>query len=444
MAAPLVRPRQRLGKYRIVRRIGRGGYAEVFEAMDTVEGVRVALKIPTVDARDAAALDEVRREIRLSARLDHENVLPLKNADVVDGRLVIAYPLGEETLEQRLRRRLSARRALEIAEQVLAGLACAHEHGIIHCDVKPDNILLFEDGTVKIADFGIAKVGYRTLQAAGTGTVGYMAPEQAMGRPSPRSDVFAAGMVLYRMLTGVLPAWPLVWPLPGHERLRRHGAELVAVLRRALEVDPKRRYRDAAAMLRALRSARRKAAARARAGGRRRATPVPTETGSRDWRRVRAQQYRRLVAGTLRHDDDCPGCGEPFDERMEHCPFCGLHRPVYDGPTSLPARCERCGRGVKLDWKYCAHCYGGAIGPRSNRTYTDRRYVGRCASPKCPRKVLLPLSRYCPWCRTKVRRRWRIAGTRASCPHCGWGIAPGFWAYCAFCGTKLPTRRRRS
>ena len=439
MSAPVVRPRQRLGKYRIVRRIGRGGYADVYEAMDTIEGLRVALKIPSAEALSPAVLEEVRREIRLAAVLDHPNVLPLKNADVLDGRLVIAYPLGIETLERRLARRLGMRRALELADQILAGLACAHEHGIIHCDIKPDNILLFDDGTAKIADFGIAKVGTRTLQASGTGTVGYMAPEQAMGRPSPRSDVFAAGMVLYRMFTGVLPQWPLAWPLPGHRRLRRVGAEVTEVLRRALEVDPRRRYRDAGAMLRAFRAARRKVTARTKPAAR--AAGGNGVAVGRDWRRVRARQYRRLVSDWLRHDDDCPACGEPFDERMTHCPFCGQARPFYDGPTTMPRRCERCGRGVKLDWKYCAHCYGAAIGPASGRTYTDRRYAARCTSARCTRKVLIPFSRYCPWCRTKVRRRWKIPGVGGQCRRCGSSVVAGFWSHCAFCGSALPTKR---
>ncbi|RMG96804.1 MAG: hypothetical protein D6705_10360 [Deltaproteobacteria bacterium] len=195
-------------------------------------------------------------------------------------------------------------------------------------------------------------------------------------------------------------------------------------------------------MLRALRAARRRMAKRRRTVGP--AKRTTRDTAGRDWRKVRAQQYRRVVAGALRHDDDCPACGEPFDERMTHCPFCGIHRPYYDGPTSFPARCDRCGRGVKLDWKFCAHCYGGSIGPASTRTYTDRRYVGRCASPTCTRRVLVPFSRYCPWCRTKVRRAWRLPRCHARCPKCGWGVAAGFWSHCGFCGTPLPTPRRRT
>ena len=142
----------------------------------------------------------------------------MKSADFIDGHLVIALPLGEESLEERLARRLSLRTALDLGEQLLRAVAFAHEQHVIHCDVKPDNLLLFPDGRLRLTDFGISKVAHRTISASGAGTVGYMAPEQAMGRPSRRSDVFATGLVLWQMFSGRLPEWPFEWPLAGYDR----------------------------------------------------------------------------------------------------------------------------------------------------------------------------------------------------------------------------------
>ncbi len=249
-----IRTRQRLGKYRIEGKLGYGGFAAVYKATDTIEGVRVALKIPHDDLVTENVLEDFRSEVRLAGKLKHPNILPLKNADFVEGRFVITYPLGERTLAQRLQSRMSLNLAVDYAEQMLAGVAYAHEQRVIHCDIKPENLILFADGKLMLTDFGIAKVAMRTIRASGSGTVGYCAPEQAMGQPSFRSDVFSLGLVQYRMLSGHLPEWPFRWPPPGFDRLRRRvHADLVELLRRAMEVDPYKRFPNAVAMLAALR-----------------------------------------------------------------------------------------------------------------------------------------------------------------------------------------------
>jgi serine/threonine-protein kinase len=235
----------RLGKYRIVKRIASGGFAEVYKAFDTVEGIHVAVKCPN----PGYSIEDVRREIRMTASLEHPHILPLKNADFYDDQLVLATRLGEASLAERLRRRIATTTCLSYAEQLLDALAYAHDRGIIHCDVKPENIILFEDNLLKLTDFGIAKVAVRTVEASGSGTVGYLAPEQAMGKPSFRSDVFSAGLVIYRMLSGRLPEWPFKWPLPGLARVRQKvPPAFIAVLQRALQVNHRKRYPDAEAM----------------------------------------------------------------------------------------------------------------------------------------------------------------------------------------------------
>lgn len=248
---------QRLGKYRIERRIGSGGFADVYAARDEVEHIRVALKVPHEQYASGDALDDLLREVRLGARLVHPNILSVKNAEFVDRRLIIAYRLGEETLDERLQRRLGTEKATAWTTQLLEALAFAHANRVIHCDVKPDNLLVMADQRLCLTDFGIARIAHRTQRdGSGSGTIGYVAPEQAMGKPSFRSDVFSAGLVIYRVFSGRLPEWPFDWPLPGLRRIEeRLEPGAVRVLRRALRVDSRKRFVDAGAMLRAWRRA---------------------------------------------------------------------------------------------------------------------------------------------------------------------------------------------
>ena len=242
--------RQKLGKYRIERRLGSGGFASVYQAMDTVQGIRVAIKVPHAQYTTEAVLTEFRKEIRTTAPLEHDNILPIKDASIIEDRLVVVFPLGDETLQQRMMRRISLDSAFEIAEQILRATAMAHSFNVIHCDVKPENVIVFAGNRVRLADFGIAKVSQKTIQGGGTGTVGYMAPEQAMGKPSFRSDVFSIGLILWRLLSGQWPEWPFEWPCSGYAKLRgRIHPDFIDFMRRAIDVNPKHRFRDAEVML---------------------------------------------------------------------------------------------------------------------------------------------------------------------------------------------------
>jgi serine/threonine protein kinase len=242
--------RQKVGKYKIERRIGSGGFAAVYQALDTVQGIRVAIKIPHVRHTTEAVLSEFRKEIRATSKLEHENILPIKDASIIDDRLVVVFPLGEETLLQRMGRRLSTETAFEIIEQILMATAEAHKFHVIHCDIKPENIIMFAGNRVRLADFGIAKVSQKTVQGGGTGTVGYMAPEQAMGKPSFRSDVFSIGLIVWRLLAGEWPAWPFEWPAKGYAKLRgRIHQDFIDFMRKAIDVNPRHRFRDAQQML---------------------------------------------------------------------------------------------------------------------------------------------------------------------------------------------------
>lgn len=224
----------------------------MYQAMDTIQGIRVALKVPHTPFMTDEVLHQFRKEARTTSQLDHDNILPIKDASFIDDRFVIVFPLGERTLDERLKRRMSVESSLDVIEQVLEAVAYAHRHRIVHCDIKPENVILFSDGRVRLADFGIAKVAQKTIRGSGTGTVGYMAPEQAMGKPSLRSDVFSVGLLMYRMLAGEWPEWPFEWPGPAYARLRsRAHPDLISVIRKATELIPRKRYRDGDQLLNA-------------------------------------------------------------------------------------------------------------------------------------------------------------------------------------------------
>lgn len=427
----LLRARQMLGKYRIERRISEGGFAEVYRAVDTVEGVRVALKMPFPHLVDAELLSSFRHEVRIAARLDHPSILPVKNADFIDGRFVIVMPLGECALADRLKTRLSRKVALGYTEQMLSALAFAHRRRILHCDIKPENFILFSRHRLRLADFGIAKIVLRTVSASGSGTLGYIAPEQAMGKPTYRSDVFSLGLILYRMFSGKLPEWPFERPYPGYARLRAQlHPDFVALIDRATELDPRRRFENADQMERAfLRIKTRALKPRSRKS--RRSSP------RHDWSEVRQRQFLQRYRSMLEVRGECPHCGGPVSETMRHCCWCGEEIKRYHGRTRFVKTCPRCHRSIKSDWRFCPWCYGPALANVSEREYDDHRYSARCHNPACKRKVLMPHMRYCPWCRHKVRRRWKLPDTNKHCGHCGWGVVDSFWVFCPWCGTGL-------
>ena len=405
--------------------------ADVYRAFDTIQKTRVALKIPK--AGDAAGEQEFLHEVQVATKLKHANILSVLNASYIDDHFVIAMELGDESLADRVERRISTARAMDLASQALAALAHAHENKIIHCDVKPENFILFPGNRLKLADFGFAKISLRTLKASGSGTIDYIAPEQAMGRPKFQSDVFSMGLVLYRLFSGKLPEWPFEWPMVGHKQLlARVRPEFADMLKKAIQLDPAKRYRDAtqmqAAFERLQSHARRQKRPRAKNGGR---------SGS-SWRQLQWREFQRKYRKVLQTGHQCRRCEGPVAESMQACPWCGFDNPARGSESPLQSTCPRCERGVKNDWNYCSWCYGQGFVEETTRRYPDKRYTTRCSNRRC-RGPLMPFMRYCPWCRTKVRRPWKIAGSRHSCKACKWGIVKEFWNYCAWC--REPVRR---
>jgi tRNA A-37 threonylcarbamoyl transferase component Bud32 len=425
----LLRARQKIGKYRIVSRIASGPLADVYAANDTIQKQKVALKLPRMD--DASEEDAILHEVRVATRLRHPNILSVLNASYIDERFVIAMELGEKSLAERLERRMSTARALDLAGQAIAALAHAHEHKIIHCDIKPENFIMFPGNHLKLADFGFAKVSLRTLKASGSGTIDYIAPEQALGRPKFQSDVFSLGLVLYRMFSGKLPEWPYEWPLAGYDQLKaRVRPEFIAMLERCIQIDPKKRYTNALQMQAEFERLRSHARRQKTSGARRASRNGAGEDSS--WRRVQWREFQRQYRRVLDTRHQCRRCEGPVAESMQACPWCGIGSPTRGCNSTMAATCPRCERGVKKDWDYCAWCFGPGFIEETNRKFPDRRYTAKCANTRC-RGDLMPFMRYCPWCRSKVKKAWKLPGSRKRCSACHWGIAADFWNYCAWC-----------
>ena len=214
--SPLMIERLRIalaGRYAVEREIGSGGMASVLLAEDLRHHRKVAIKVLLPELGAMIGPERFIREIELTAALHHPNILPLFDSGEADGLLFYVMPHVEgETLRDRLRRegRLSVTDALQLAEEISAALDFAHRHGIVHRDVKPENILLQDDRAI-VADFGIAlsEAAAERVTATGmsVGTPHYMSPEQALGQREidGRTDVYALGAILYEMLTGAPP-----------------------------------------------------------------------------------------------------------------------------------------------------------------------------------------------------------------------------------------------
>src|SRR5262252_4190203 len=192
-------------RYRLVALLGRGGMGEVYRADDLTLDQPVALKfLPEGVAADPVRLAQFHNELRVARQVSHKNVCRLYDLGDADGRrfLTMEYVDGED-LAASLRRfgRMPPDKALQIARQLCAGIAAAHEKGVLHRDLKPANIMLDGAGDVRITDFGIATAGESRAELAGTPQ--YMAPELLNGKPaSVKSDLYALGLILFEVFTG--------------------------------------------------------------------------------------------------------------------------------------------------------------------------------------------------------------------------------------------------
>jgi eukaryotic-like serine/threonine-protein kinase len=249
------------GRYRLDAQIGTGGMSTVYRAFDTVLERQVAIKLMHREiASDSDQLERFRREARAVAQLNHPHIVTVIDAGEDDNTPYIVFEYVEgETLKDRIRRygRLPIQEAIAYAIEVARALGVAHERGIVHRDVKPQNVLVDEEGSAKVTDFGIARMlDQEGLTADGRvlGTTDYVSPEQALGHPvTGQSDLYSLGIVLFEMLTGDVPfkgdnqvavAMKHVREQLPDVQLRRPevSSALAAVLDRATAKETERRY----------------------------------------------------------------------------------------------------------------------------------------------------------------------------------------------------------
>ena len=313
-------PGDQLGPYEIIAPLGHGGMGEVYRARDTRLRREVALKLlPDAAAHDADSLHRFDRETRAVATLNHPNILAIHDTGSFHA---VPYAVTEllegETLADRLRSGpLHPQKAVEVASQIAEGLAAAHDKGIIHRDIKPDNIFLTNEGRAKILDFGIARIEQpaRTSGLSDTitgrrgsssqflvGTAGYMSPEQVRGKPiDGRTDIFSLGATFFEMLTGrrafmrdspVETLGAVLRDDPHkHAEAEKIPGELKPFVFRCLEKDPADRYQSARDLLLDLRAL--------QAEQLRQASERVTFRSEPPWKHRRTRVWIRAVGGAV-------------------------------------------------------------------------------------------------------------------------------------------------
>ncbi len=304
-----------IGKYRILRKLGSGGFGTVYLAEDTILKCQRALKIPH---RTSAQADKLLQESVLQTRLlDHPHIVKLLTVDIIDHILIMVMEYIEGTdLEKILDQSssLQVKSALKYFKQILSALAFAHQKSVIHRDIRPSNILINLDDDVKIADFGTSTL-LQEKQFATTkiGSPPYMAPEQFEGKAVFASDIYSAGSLFYEMATG-FPPIVLANPMEIYKRakvgqftpLSQKNSlvppELNRVIMKTLAPDLKDRYAQALDVLSDLEH---------------------MSDRNRDYSSEMKDIQKRIQARESRTDFTCWNCRKAMGRRVKVCPYCG-------------------------------------------------------------------------------------------------------------------------
>ncbi|MGA2050360.1 MAG: serine/threonine-protein kinase [Terracidiphilus sp.] len=265
-------PGEKIGDYEIVAKLGAGGLGVVYEVRHLISQRREAMKILLPDQGTPEMVERFHREVRTLATLNHVNIAALHTAFYNGNQLAMVMELvhGETLADRRLRMGISLSQVVDYTSQVLQALVYAHRLGVVHRDIKPSNIMITEGGEVKLLDFGIAfqaKSGHLTQTGYLLGSLSYMSPEQVNGsEATARSDIYSVGVMLYELLTGILPIngktnYEILMghmsqmPVPPHQVAEHVSIAISDTVMRALAKDPADRFQTAEEFLRALQQA---------------------------------------------------------------------------------------------------------------------------------------------------------------------------------------------
>jgi len=306
---------QIVGKYRIIKNLGAGGFGAVYLAEDTLIGKQVALKVPHRQNQDIESLSA---EAKVMAPLNHPNIVSVLTADQDPASgaffIVMEYVEGE-SLSEKLAREgsLDETAVLRLAVEITDAVRYSHEKNVLHRDLRPSNVLITRTGQAKVVDFSISRLLEKNPYASTRiGSPPYMAPEHFQGRAIFASDVYAIGVMLYEMVTGTLPFFD---PNPskieemvaaGHFtppnlKNRRVSKEFSDIIVKAMARDLSQRYRSAVDLLKDLKRLR---------------LTTPKDRELEDIR-------RRIAARETPQGAPCFNCRKPLPKRAVRCPFCG-------------------------------------------------------------------------------------------------------------------------
>jgi serine/threonine protein kinase len=403
----------RIGHYIIQEPLGQGGMARVYKGYQEHLDRTVAIKVlPSYYAADPSFVNRFKREAQAMARLSHPSIVTVHDAGEQDGRLyiVMAYMSGG-TLKGLMTHQMDLVDALPVVRQIAEALQYAHERSIIHRDVKPVNVLLDGDGRAVLSDFGIAKVmesaeNHLTRPGAGVGTPEYMSPEQCRGSGvSPRSDIYALGVMIYEMLTGRTPFQADNYTALAHAHIYepvppptlfnpRISLPVQAVVLRALAKDPEQRFRQATDLATALEFA----ASGSMVGG------AGQITGQFIDEARGVRQTPVLI---------CPHCGTMSKPHMRFCRRCGQSLNGIEPrivTASLPGQGRTSGASKVGSWS---------------------QFCPTCQAPNGP------TSKFCTKCGNRLPGVSVEAGAvMLTCAACGTQNLPGR-NFCTRCGNPL-------
>ncbi|MDH7511687.1 MAG: serine/threonine-protein kinase [Clostridiales bacterium] len=304
---------QKVGKYEIIRSLGSGGFGSVYLAKDTWLDIKVAIKVPH---KQSAELYKLLKEPRLQAALNHPNIVRMIAAEKESKVffMVMEYVKGR-TLEKILDKEkiLEPERAVDYIKQVAHGVDHAHKNKIIHRDLRPSNVIISEDGTAKITDFGtsawLSNVPYASTRI---GSPPYMAPEQFLGRASYQSDIYSLGCIFYEMIVGRPPIFdPDPFKIlekaqqgkvtPPRLRNTRISREIDEIIMKCLASKAEERYQKPSELIRAISSLK----------------------GKKEHESDVEEMLSRIRARDQVRSEQCWNCRRPLPIRTRHCPHCG-------------------------------------------------------------------------------------------------------------------------